>query len=112
MSLIAIQTGCYYDKEEILYPDSVCDTSIVTYSRSVAPIISSSCNSCHSGVSPSFGIRLDNYQDLKTQVDNQKLAGVINHAAGFSPMPKNAAKLSNCNIAIIMHWIESGAPNN
>ncbi len=107
-----LHSGCYYDKEELLYGGNICDTSTVTFSRSVSPILSSSCNSCHSGNTPSYGVRLDNYIDVKTQVDNNKLAGVITHATGFSPMPKNAAKLSDCNIAIITNWINAGAPNN
>jgi cytochrome c5 len=105
-------TGCYYDKEELLYPDAACDTANISYSRSIAPIISSSCNSCHSGSSPSFNVRLDNHADLKAQVTNGKIPGVITHASGFSPMPKNAPKLSTCNITLITKWIEAGAPNN
>ena len=110
--VIASATGCYYDKEEILYPDSACDTTNVRYSTSVAPIISANCNSCHSGSSPSGGFNLDTYVALKVQADNQKLLKAINHEAGVSPMPKNASKLSNCNIAIITQWVAAGTPQN
>lgn len=105
-------TGCYYDKEEILYPDTACDTTTIGYSVSVAPILSSSCNACHGGNTPSAGIKLDAYAGVKQQVDNGRLFGAITHSPSFSAMPKNAAKLSTCNIAKIRKWIEAGAPNN
>jgi hypothetical protein len=41
-----------------------------------------------------------------------KLLGTINHAAGFSPMPKGGAKLSSCRIATIKKWIDAGMLNN
>ena len=37
--LTVATTSCYYDKEEILYPQSVCDTTNVTYSSSVVSIL-------------------------------------------------------------------------
>jgi hypothetical protein len=110
--IVIAATGCYYDKEEILYPQS-CDTATVTYSASVAPILSASCvNGCHSGASPSGGISLITYADVKTQVNNGKLWGAVSHAAGYSPMPKNSSKLSSCSLAKIKKWIDAGAPNN
>jgi mono/diheme cytochrome c family protein len=105
-------TGCYYDKEEILYPDTACDTSAVTYSNSVAAVLSSNCNICHGGNTPSAGIKLDVYSGVKLQVDNGRLLGVVTHNPNYSPMPKNGTKLSDCNIAKIRKWIAAGAPNN
>lgn len=104
--------GCYYDKEELLYPDSACDTTAVAYSTSVVPILSASCYSCHAGTSPSGGIRLDNHGSVAAYVGNGKLMGAITHSPGYSAMPKNAGKLSNCKINTIQKWIDDGAPNN
>jgi hypothetical protein len=106
--------GCYNDKEENLYPGGTnsCDTSSFTYSRVIAPIISANCNICHGGGSPSGFIKLDVYSGVKTQVDNGRLWGAITHAAGYQPMPKDAASLSDCNIARIRLWIAAGALNN
>ena len=105
-------TGCYYDKEEVLYPQSVCDTASVTYSRSVVPILSANCVSCHGGNTPSAGIKLDAYTGVKIQVDNGRLWGAVSHAVGFSPMPKNGLKMSTCNLTKIKKWIDAGALNN
>jgi hypothetical protein len=104
--------SCYYDKEDILYPESACDTASITYSRSIVPILTSNCNSCHGGNTPSAGIRLDAYAGVKTQVDNGKLWGAVSHTVNFSPMPKNGSKLNTCNLTKIKKWIDAGAPNN
>lgn len=112
LALTILTPGCYYDKEELLYPNSACDTSVVTYSTSVLPIISASCYNCHAGNTPSGGIRLDNHAALLTQVNNGKLLGAITHSPGYSPMPKNASKMNSCRIATIRKWIDDGAPNN
>jgi hypothetical protein len=110
--LLVSATGCYNDKEEILYPQSVCDTATIAYSRSIVPVLSANCTSCHGGNTPSAAIRLDNYAGVKIMADNGKLAGAVTHTAGFSPMPKNNAKLRDCNIIKIKNWIAAGALNN
>jgi hypothetical protein len=110
--VLTFPSGCYYDKEELLYGNVSCDTAAVTYSSSVAPIISANCNSCHAGTFPSGGLNLDSHAAIKLQVVSGKLIGAINHRAGFSPMPKNAPKLSACNIQTIQKWVDDGAPNN
>lgn len=108
----AASTGCYYDKEEWLYPNTSCDTTAITYSTKVLPIITSSCYSCHAGNTPSGGVRLDSYNALNTYVQNGKFWGAVSHASGYSPMPKNASKLSDCQLTIIRKWLDDGAPNN
>ncbi|HMJ46343.1 MAG TPA: hypothetical protein VK498_03395 [Ferruginibacter sp.] len=105
-------SSCYYDKEEVLYPDTVCDTAVITYSQSVAPILSSFCNSCHGGNTPSAGIKLDTYTDTKIQVTNGRLWGAVSHSTNYSPMPKNATMLNTCNLAKIKKWLDAGALNN
>ena len=107
-------TGCYYDTEEELYPDSgvTCDTTTFKYATDIASIMSSSCNGCHGESSPSAGINTSTWSGLQTIVSDGSLLGSIQHAGGFSPMPKSQAKLDACNISKIRKWIEAGAPNN
>lgn len=105
-------TGCYYDNEETLFPQTVCDSANVTYSGSVVPILLSNCTVCHGGNTPSAGIKLDTYADVKLQVTNGRLWGAVSQAVSYSPMPKNAAKLNTCNLAKIKKWLDAGAPNN
>jgi mono/diheme cytochrome c family protein len=90
-----------------------CDSSNITYSGKVRSILQTHCLGCHTGSTATGGfIALDTYQAVKDQVDFGALQGVIEHAPGFSAMPKNSAKLSDCKITIIRKWIEAGAPNN
>lgn len=104
--------SCYYDKSDLLYPDTACDTAAVKYSTSVLPVLSSNCISCHGGSTPSAGISLDSYAGVKVQVDNGRLWGAVSHNPNFSAMPKNSNKLSTCNLQKIRIWIAAGAPNN
>ena len=114
--LIGVLTlsGCYYDNEEDLYPSlsNSCDTTNVTYSMTVAPIMQNNCNQCHSQSIASGGIITVGYNDLIIIVNSGRLWGTINHLAGYSFMPKNGNKLSDCDIAKIGKWIHNGAPNN
>jgi hypothetical protein len=112
--MIAFLAGCYYDKEEILYPNN-CNTTGVTYSVTVTGILSANCYACHNTANASAngaGIQLDSYSKLKPFVDNGKLMGTINHAGGFPAMPKNATKLPACDISKIQAWVDAGAPQN
>lgn len=115
--LLFFMSGCFYDSEEYLYPqvNNDCDTTNVTFAISVKPILSGSCLSCHgNNTAASFGgnIKLENYTDVKQRVDDGSLIGSINHASGYSPMPKGSSKLDACKINIIQIWIDAGAPNN
>jgi hypothetical protein len=100
--------GCYYDNEEELYPNVAgCDTLNITYEASIAPVMAKSCNTCHSGSAPSAGIRTDNYNDLSVIASNGRLWGAVSHAQGYSPMPKDQAMLSDCDLSKIRKWIDS-----
>ncbi len=114
--------GCTYDKEEILRPPApvaVCDTANMRYSVEVMSIFNTNlCMTCHGTTASSTGngIRLDQYGAIRglidlANIDNGRLMRSITHTGPF-PMPKNAAKMSNCNIAKIRAWIQRGAPNN
>lgn len=112
IAAVITQTGCYYDKHELLYPDNTCDTSAVTFSKIVVPVLNANCTGCHSGTNTPNGVKLDTYTGAKAQAMNGMMMGVIMHAAGFSQMPKNAAQLNSCNIEKIRKWIAAGALNN
>jgi cytochrome c553 len=117
--LLVILTACYYDNEEELYPEgsTPCDTTNVTYSGTVLPIIQANCIGCHSGGSPQGNVSLEDYNSISAagQIPAGtygSLYGVISHASGNSPMPKNGSKLSDCDISKIKKWIDDGTPDN
>ena len=106
-------TSCYYDKDELINPTSgSCDTSQITFTQFVNPLITQQCVSCHSVENPSGNVRLDGYTQIKQQADNGKLLGSLSHEVGFSAMPKNGNKLDNCQLLKMQRWIINGAPNN
>lgn len=91
---------------------NMCDSNSFTYSGAIKSLISNKCQGCHSGTAASGGIDLSTYNGLKAKVIDGRLWGAINHQPGFSPMPKNGAKLSDCEITQIKKWIDAGASNN
>lgn len=105
-------TSCRKENVEKLVDENRCDTVNVTYSGTVATIISDYCLGCHNAGSASGGIILDTYADLSNYTTNGVLLGVIRHEAGFSPMPKNQSKMPDCKIRAIEIWIAEGALNN
>lgn len=110
-------SSCYYDKEQLLYPDTVggrCDdtTGTASYTRKIVPILQQYCYSCHTGGFPSGNIQMGNYSADKVIAQNGKLYGSINHMSGFSPMPQSGGKLMSCQIAVIKKWIDEGMLDN
>lgn len=89
-----------------------CNTSVFTYSGAVRPLLDSKCVGCHGGTAPSGGVNLADYSNTRTWALNGRLYGSIAHQTGFSPMPKNSAKLSDCEIQQVQQWIQAGAQNN
>jgi hypothetical protein len=116
MAIAAMMGGCYYDNEEQLYPklDQSCDTTGVSFSKSVLPILQTNCYGCHStSQSASNGnVDVEDFVHLKQVVGNGKFYGSIVHNPLNSPMPKGGAKLDTCSISKIKIWISKGALNN
>lgn len=115
LAVMLAVAGCYYDKSEVLSPQrsAPCDTTAVTFSRSVAPLLSMQCAGCHSNANaPSSGdnIRLEKYADVKAQLT--KVLGSVEWKNDFSAMPKDGAKMSDCQIRMLRIWADAGALDN
>ena len=89
-----------------------CDTTNVTYSASILPLITNKCRGCHSGNAPSGNLDLTTHQTLQGVALNGRLLGSVTHASGFVPMPPGGSKLSDCETEMIRMWIDQNAPNN
>ncbi|NOT92451.1 hypothetical protein [Ferruginibacter sp.] len=89
-----------------------CDTAQFKYGANISVVINTFCTGCHSGTAASGGIDLSNYTNVKIQATNGRLVGAITHTAGYSPMPKDANKLNDCQITQIKKWVAAGALNN
>lgn len=114
-----VYTSCYNDKADILYPStsnlSNCDTTTITFTNQINPIINTYCLGCHgsaTAASIGAGINLSNYNALKLYVTNGSLMNSILQNGKASPMPKSASKLDNCTITKVQIWINKGALNN
>ena len=104
--------SCYYDNEEALYPtlSNACDTANVTFSGTIAPMLSNNCYSCHSNVNASFGagIHLQAYSDVTA--NSAKIVAAIKRTGPF-PMPPGG-KLDACSVSQFDIWVKNGMQNN
>ncbi|MCX6186282.1 MAG: hypothetical protein NTU43_04685 [Bacteroidetes bacterium] len=102
-----IFTGCYYDKEDLLYPNSGtnCD-AVLTYNTGIKTIIDVNCatSSCHKtgGTSPD----LSTYTSVKANTVKITLRAITQKNM---PAPLG---MSSCNITKLDNWIKAGAKEN
>ncbi len=91
-----------------------CDTTNVTYSGTIVPIIQQNCQGCHSGGTPQGGLNFTSHAVLQQVALDGRLAGSIQHLPGAIPMPPGGPQnqLSDCKIQKFLIWIGEGAPNN
>lgn len=101
-------TGCYYDKEESLYPAvQDCSTINAKFSADVMPIIQTRCAmaGCHDASSGNKGGPFTNYNEIKFK------AVIIKSQVVSGAMPQGSS-LSADQIKLISCWVDAGAPNN
>jgi len=91
---------------------NTCDTTLFQYTAHIKPIMSTYCNGCHQGTSPSAGINTSTHAGLNAIVINGKLVGSVDHLVGFSAMPKSQPKMDICLRTKIRKWALAGGPNN
>ncbi len=115
--------SCKNDKQAASPGPTCPDTTNITYSAVVTPILAGNCYSCHGTNSNagSGGIILQDYSVIKTYAiatsldgsTGSKLYGNITHAGSpYVNMPFGGGQLSDCDIKKIKIWINAGAPNN
>lgn len=102
-------TGCYYDKEELLYPGgSNCQTAANKFAANVMPIIQTKCAfspSCHAVGSTNSGGPLTDFNLIKAKANNIKLQV----QTGLMPQ---TGSLTAAELQSIVCWVEAGALNN
>jgi hypothetical protein len=88
-----------------------CDSTNVTYTTSLVPILQTFCVGCHSSSNPSYNINLTTYNGVVAVANTGQLMGSIRQQQGYFPMPKGGSQLSTCDIALFQIWINNGKPN-
>jgi uncharacterized membrane protein len=111
MVMIGITGGCYYDKEELLYPGTgtiSCTTVSAKFGTDIKPIMQNKCatSGCHNTASAAGGVILVTYAQV-----NGKAARINQRCVITKDMPPSAP-LTPSEIASLKCWIDSGAPNN
>jgi mono/diheme cytochrome c family protein len=84
----------------------------MSYQNDILPILQENCYQCHDAQNNFGNVTLEGYNSLLVYVNSGQLIGVINHDSGYSPMPKNASMLLECQIEKIESWITAGSMNN
>jgi uncharacterized membrane protein len=104
-----LASGCYYDKEELLYPGGGPDCNgAANKFVDVNPIVQTKCAfspSCHAVGSTNIGGPLTNYTQIKNKAQSIKLqvqTGLMPQTGSLTAAEKQS----------IICWIEAGAPNN
>lgn len=87
-----------------------CDTTGVTYANFIQPLMANKCQGCHTGTAAGGNIKITNYAETKAIGQNGTLYGSVAHLTGYSAMPKNGAKFTQCQIDKINAWVKSGMP--
>ena len=67
-----------------------CDTSNISFSSTIEPIINLRCKSCHSGPNPNGGVSLNNYSDVASLASSGFLMNVL-LGDGAPLMPEGGA---------------------
>lgn len=114
LSPLVLLMGCVYDvADKVSEPQPACDTpAVVSYAQSIQPLLARNCLSCHSAALRTGNVNLEDYTELHQRAGTGQLMGVVTHAPGFDQMPKNGAKLSDCDIALLQKWVDGGALQN
>jgi hypothetical protein len=105
-------SGCAKESADRLSEGSTCDTTGVSYSKQILPILEDNCYTCHQGAAASSGIDLSNFATLQSHVANGDLVSAVTHTGTVTPMPYELPMLPSCEVNTIVAWVNQGALNN
>ena len=100
-------------QDDMIVEPSCNEPEMVSYEMDVEPVLLDyTCIGCHNENFQSGGVALSPFDALQDEALNGKLLCSIEWTNNCDPMPKNGAKMDECEINIIRSWIAAGAPNN
>lgn len=105
----AITTGCYYDREDLLYGSNAdCSNIDAKFSTAITPLMQSKCaySNCHDAGTSAGGVVLENYAQISASAGSIKVRCIDEKT-----MPPGTP-LSSTEILALQCWINAGTPNN
>jgi cytochrome c553 len=110
-AVVLLTAGCTYSHGD---PAPACDVAqeTITYQGVIAPIIAASCLRCHGSTVANTlggGKNFGSYASLSSSPQNT-LLGCVRHDPGYSVMPLDGGKLSDCDIKRLETWYALGKP--
>ncbi len=97
----------------------LAQTSGVSFTKDILPILQSRCVNCHGGERVSNGLSMKTYTDLMSGSQNGPVVTPGNAADSTmiqmiaeQKMPKNGPKLTPSQVQTITDWVNQGALNN
>lgn len=105
-------SSCSKESADRLAGANSCDTTNVSYSKQILPILQDNCYTCHQGNNSFSGIDLSNFATLQTHVKNGDLKSAVTHTGSVTPMPYQLPMLPSCEVNTIVAWVDQGALNN
>ncbi|MCS6790472.1 MAG: hypothetical protein NZ580_05795 [Bacteroidia bacterium] len=103
MSMVLIGLPLLSCKKEKPSPASCPPRDTITYSNYVAGVMRQYCISCHSGSSPSGGVALETYAQVKASAQSGKWYSSMSQGR----MPPSG-KLDECTLSYLKKWIDTG----
>jgi mono/diheme cytochrome c family protein len=101
--------------------DAIVQGEALSFGQDVQPLLAANCTGCHSGASPSGGLRLDSVANMLTRGDSgpaivagaadSSLLMVRLEGGGNGIMPPTGA-LAPDQVERVRQWIDEGALNN
>lgn len=88
---------------------SGCDTSNVSFSVQIWPMMETYCTGCHKAGTALGGIVIAGYDDMVALANAGSLMGSVTYDPEFSAMPPSE-QLSECNINLLQKWIDDEFP--
>lgn len=106
LTVILIVMAC--KKDQTVKPE--CFDS-VSYANDVKPLMELNCSTagCHDA-SAAGGYNLSTYSSVSANAD--RILNVLNHNAGYTPMPMGGNKLADSLIQKVECWVKQGALDN
>lgn len=105
-------SGCSKESADKLAGANSCDTTNVSFSKQIVPILEDNCYTCHQGNNPPSGIDLSDFTTLQAHVKNGDLKSAVTHTGTVTPMPYGLPMLPSCEVNTIAAWVDQGALNN